>query len=52
VPGVSGQGVLIDLTFHALKPGTTTLNFTDLSVLDPSAQKLPFDKQGMTVNIQ
>ncbi len=51
-PGVSGQGTLIDLTFRASKPGTTTLNFTDISVLDPSAQRLPFDKQGMTVNIQ
>jgi len=51
-PGVSGQGVLIEMTFVAKKSGTTTLNFTDISVLDPSAQRLPFDKQGMTVNIQ
>jgi general secretion pathway protein D len=51
-PGVSGEGVLIDLTFVAKKPGTTTINFTDISVLDPSAQRLPFDKQGMTVNIK
>src|SRR2546422_222445 len=51
-PGVSGQGVLIEMTFLAKKSGTTTLNFTDISVLDPSAQRLPFDKQGMTVNIQ
>jgi general secretion pathway protein D len=50
-PGVSGQGSLIDLTFHAMKAGTTTLNFSDISVLDPSAQKLPFDRQGMTINV-
>jgi len=52
-PGVSGQGVLIELSFRAKgTPGTTTLNFTDISVLDPSAQRLPFDRQGMTINIQ
>jgi general secretion pathway protein D len=53
-PGVSGQGNLIDLTFRpsGKKMGTTTLNFTDITVLDPSAQRLPFDKQGMTVNVQ
>src|SRR5439155_24646172 len=53
-PGVSGQGELIALTFRATgeKTGTTTLNFTDITVLDPSAQRLPFDKQGMTVNVQ
>jgi general secretion pathway protein D len=50
-PGVSGQGSLIDLTFRAKKAGTTTLGFSDMSVLDPSAQKLPFDRQGMTINV-
>ena len=50
-PGVSGQGSLIDLTFRAKKAGTTSLGFSDLSVLDPSAQKLPFDRQGMTINV-
>ena len=53
-PGVGGQGELIALTFRAIgtKTGTTTLSFTDITVLDPSAQRLPFDKQGMTVNVQ
>ncbi|OLD64415.1 MAG: hypothetical protein AUI47_06075 [Acidobacteria bacterium 13_1_40CM_2_68_5] len=51
-PGVSGQGPLIDLTFRARKAGTTTLNFSDISVLDTSAQRLPFDRQGMTINVQ
>ena len=51
-PGVSGQGPLIDLTFRAKKTGTTTLSFSDMSVLDPSAQPLPFDRQGMTINVQ
>ncbi len=51
-PGVGGQGTLIDLAFRARKAGTTTLSFTDLSVLDPAAQPLPFQKVGMTVVIQ
>src|SRR5262245_18895303 len=51
-PGVTGQGILIELTFSAKKSGTTQINFSDLAVLDPTAQRLPFTKQGMTVNIQ
>jgi len=51
-PGVTGQGPLIDLTFRAAKAGTTTLTFSDISVLDPSAQRLPFDRQGMTINVK
>jgi len=53
LPGVSGDGTLIDLTFRAIgkQLGTTQLTFTDISVLDPSAQRLPFDKRGMTVNV-
>jgi len=39
------------LVIGAMKAGTTTLNFSDISVLDPSAQKLPFDRQGMTINV-
>ncbi|MBI1952045.1 MAG: hypothetical protein HYS34_11870, partial [Acidobacteria bacterium] len=50
-PGVSGQGALIDLTFHPKKAGATTLSFSDISVLDPSAQRLSFNRQGMTVNV-
>ncbi|PYT16046.1 MAG: hypothetical protein DMF51_05550 [Acidobacteria bacterium] len=41
-----------ELTFRAKKAGTTTLNFSDISVLDTSAQRLPFDRQGMTINVQ
>jgi general secretion pathway protein D len=51
-PGMSGQGSLIELTFRSKRPGTTALNFSDLAVLDPSAQPLPFQKMGMTVVIQ
>ena len=54
-PGASGQGVLIEMTFTALKPtagASTTIDFTDISVLDPQAQPLPFEKIGMTVVIQ
>jgi general secretion pathway protein D len=48
-PGVSGDGVLIELTFVAVAPGTTSLAFTDLSVLDPKAQPLPAETHGATV---
>lgn len=51
-PGANGQGTLIDFLFRTRKAGTTTLHFTDLSVLNPRAQPLPFDKLGMTVVIQ
>ncbi|MCZ6696349.1 MAG: cohesin domain-containing protein, partial [Acidobacteria bacterium] len=51
-PGIGGQGILIELKFRAKKSGTTALGFTDLSVLDPSAQPLPFEKLGMTVVVQ
>jgi general secretion pathway protein D len=51
-PGVSGTGTLIQMTFRPKKPGTTSLNFTDLSVLDPQAQPLPYEKLGMTVVVQ
>jgi general secretion pathway protein D len=50
-PGVSGQGTLIQLSFEARQPGTTSLQFTDLSVLDPAAQPVPSQRQGMTVAI-
>jgi general secretion pathway protein D len=51
-PGIDGQGTLIQLRFRARKSGTTTLNFSNLSVLDPNAQPLPYDKLGMTVVVQ
>ncbi len=51
-PGASGQGTLITLTFRPKKPGTTSLGFTDISVLDPQAQPLPSERLGMTVVIQ
>lgn len=51
-PGVDGQGTLIQMKFRAKKSGTTTLNFSNLSVLDPNAQPLPYDKLGMTVVVQ
>jgi len=51
-PGADGQGVLLEMTFRPKKPGTTTINFTDISVLDPQAQPLPFERLGMTVVIQ
>jgi len=51
-PGVTGSGTLIPITFRPKKPGTTSLSFTDLSVLDPQAQPLPSEKLGMTVVVQ
>ena len=51
-PGVGGQGTLIELTFRTKRAGTSTLNFSDLSVLDPAASPLPFDRVGMTVVVQ
>jgi hypothetical protein len=51
-PGVSGQGTLLEMTFRPKKPGTTTLSFSELSVLDPQAQPLPHDTLPMTVVIQ
>lgn len=51
-PGVSGQGTLLEMTFRPKKPGTTTLSFSDLSVLDPQAQPLPSETLPMTVVIQ
>jgi general secretion pathway protein D len=51
-PGVGGQGSLIEMTFRARKAGTTTLSFGDLSVLDPAARPLPFQKVGMTAVVQ
>ena len=51
-PGVSGNGTLLEMTFRPKKPGTTTLSFSDLSVLDPQAQPLPHEALPMTVVIQ
>jgi general secretion pathway protein D len=51
-PGANGNGRLIQLTFQPLKAGTTTLNFTDLSVLDPQAQPMPSERVPMTVVVQ
>jgi general secretion pathway protein D len=52
-PGANGQGTLIEMTFRTLaKTGTTRIDFSDISVLDPQAQPLPFEKIGMDVVIQ
>jgi hypothetical protein len=51
-PGVSGQGTLLEMTFRPKRPGTTTLSFGELSVLDPQAQPLPSEKLPMTLVIQ
>jgi len=51
-PGVSGDGILIEMTFRPKKPGTTTLNFSDLSVLDTQASPLPSERLPMTIVIQ
>jgi hypothetical protein len=55
-PGVSGKGTLIEMTFRPKKPtpagSTTTLSFSELSVLDPQAQPLPYEKLPMTLIIQ
>jgi hypothetical protein len=51
-PGVSGDGVLIELNFMPLKPGTTSLTFSDLAVLDTQAQPLPSERLPMTIVVQ
>ena len=51
-PGANGQGTLIDMTFRPKKPGTTSLAFTDISVLDPQAQPMSSERLSMTVVIQ
>ncbi|HKQ97759.1 MAG TPA: cohesin domain-containing protein, partial [Candidatus Polarisedimenticolia bacterium] len=51
-PGVSGGGTLLEMTFRPKRPGTTSLSFSELSVLDPQAQPLPSEKLPMTVVIQ
>jgi len=51
-PGVSGDGILIEMTFRPKKPGTTTLSFSDLSVLDTQASPLPSERLPMTIVIQ
>jgi general secretion pathway protein D len=52
-PGVSGKGVLLELTFRPKKPvSATTLSLSDLSVLDPQAQPLAHETVSMTVVIQ
>jgi general secretion pathway protein D len=51
-PGVDGQGNLIAMRFRAKKSGRTTVNFTDLSVLDPSANRMPVEQSGMNVEIR
>jgi len=52
-PGANGGGRLIDLRFRAREtPGTLTLTFTDLSVLDPKAQRLEVRSQGTSIQIR
>jgi general secretion pathway protein D len=51
-PGVNGDGVLIELTFRPLKAGTTSLSFSDLSVLDTQASPLPSERLSMSIVIQ
>ncbi len=52
-PGVNGGGRLIDLRFRAkATAGTLTLTLTDLSVLDPKAQRMEVSQQGTSVQIR
>jgi len=51
--GASGGGTLCTFQFQALSAGTTTLAFTEASVLDPTGQVLPADfAPPMQVNVQ
>ncbi len=50
--GVDGSGTLVTLFFKAgTQPGATTINLTDMAVMDSTAQRLPFEKRGMSVSI-
>jgi general secretion pathway protein D len=51
-PGMNGAGTLLTLSFRAKQPGTTSLQFTDLSVMNPRADRLPSEQRGGTVVIQ
>ncbi|MGH9749830.1 MAG: cohesin domain-containing protein [Candidatus Polarisedimenticolia bacterium] len=51
-PGMNGSGTLLTLSFRAKQPGTTSLQFTDLSVMNPRADRLPSEQRGGIVVIQ
>jgi hypothetical protein len=51
--GAAGGGILCTLEFQAIAPGSSSLSFTEASVLDPQGQPLPAQfSGGATVGVQ
>ncbi|MFN7971624.1 MAG: cohesin domain-containing protein [Acidobacteriota bacterium] len=51
-PGASGSGAVATVTFKALKPGTSTLSFSNNFVKDPTTAPLPADWRGAQVTVK
>ena len=49
-PGVSGSGVLINLTFEGLGVGSTPLTFTAVTLSNSSSESIPVSLQDGTLN--
>ncbi len=49
-PGVSGSGVLLNLTFSAVGSGSTPLTFSSVALSNSSSQSIPATLQDGTVN--
>lgn len=51
-PGVSGSGVLANLQFEAVGPGTASITFSQASVADASQASLPTSSSGTQVTVK
>jgi len=51
-PGVSGSGVLANLQFEAVGPGTASITFSQASVADASQTPLPTSSSGTQVTVK
>lgn len=51
-PGVSGSGVLANLQFEAMGPGTASVTFSQASVADASQAALPTSSSGTQVTVK
>ncbi|MCI0621296.1 MAG: cohesin domain-containing protein [Acidobacteria bacterium] len=50
--GVSGNGVLVNLQFEAVGPGTTSISFSQATVADASQTALPTSSSGTQVTVK
>ena len=50
-PGVSGSGVLMELTFSAHSPGTAVFDLADIILLDSNLNDIPFTVESGSVTI-